>query len=267
MAGNKFFFNFWAGFVAALLLSSFASAVEAAGKSTVLVAGATGGTGRLVVTELLAADYHVVAMARNGDKAKQLFSDYLDKGVTIAVADVTEPETLPAIFAQVDYVISTLGTAIGSEGDNNPETVDYQGTVELIEQAKYHSIKKFILITSGGTTWWLHPLNWFGDDVLKWKHKSELYLRDSGINHVIIRPAGGLKDEPANTKAIKFTQTDGIPSTISRADVATVAVKALIHDQATNKTFEIQDDDDGQTTASINWQQVFADMTVDSDNF
>ncbi len=247
-----------------LLLSSGAIADgHAQNKGVVLVAGATGGTGRLVVEQLNQQGYTVRAMVRDMEKGKKLLGDNIE----LVKADVTKADTLTAAVAGTDYIISTIGTPIGVEGPNNPETVDYLGVVALIDAAKATQNKKFILITSGGTTWWTHPLNWFGDGVLTWKHKSELYLRDSGLTHVILRPAGGLTDEPLNTKTIKFTQSDGIPSTISRADVAFVTVQALLHSESDNKTFEIQDDEDGQLSSDIDWQSTFKTMTVDSDNF
>ena len=232
-------------------------------KGIVLVAGATGGTGRIIVSQLQEQGFHVRAMVRNLEKGKTV----LGEDIELVKADVTDPATLTNAVAGANYIISAIGTPIGTEGKNNPETVDYLGVVALIDAAKQAGTEKFILITSGGTTWWIHPLNWFGGDVLKWKHKSEVYLRESGLTHVIIRPAGGLKDEPANTKTIKFTQSDGIPSTISRSDVATAAVNALIFSEANNKTFEIQDDEEGQRSDQVDWLNTFSSMTVDSDNF
>ncbi|ARN73405.1 SDR family oxidoreductase [Oceanicoccus sagamiensis] len=235
----------------------------ASDKGLVLVAGATGGTGKLVVEQLLQQGYSVRAMVRSIEKGKKV----LGNDIELVKADVTQKETLAAAVNGTDYIISTIGTPIGAEGTNNPENVDYLGVVALIDTAKAAQSKKFILVTSGGTTWWTHPLNWFGDGVLTWKHKSELHLRASGLNHVILRPAGGLTDEPLNTKKIKFTQSDGIPSTISRADVAAVAVAALTHPESDNKTFEIQDDEEGQLSSEVNWQSTFEAMTIDSDNF
>ncbi|MGK0441682.1 MAG: hypothetical protein ACJA0N_001483 [Pseudohongiellaceae bacterium] len=233
------------------------------GNRVVLVAGATGGTGRLVVEQLIAEGFEVRAMVRNLDKGKRV----LGEKVKLVQADVTKPETLTAAVASTDYIISTIGTSIGAEGGNNPQTVDYQGVVALIDAAQAAGNKKFVLVTSGGTTWRFHPLNWLGDDVLKWKRKSEIHLRESGLNHVIVRPAGGLKDEPINSKSISFSQDDGIPSTISRINVAIVTVKALMFEESNNKTFEIEDHEDGQTTDEINWQQVFQKLKVTSDNF
>ena len=236
---------------------------QAGGKGLVLVAGATGGTGRIVVQQLIDAGYQVRAMVRNLDKGKTI----LGADIALVKADVTAADTLTAAVAGVDYAISTIGTALGAKGNNTPENVDYLGTVALIDAAEAAGVKKFVLVTSGGTTWRIHPLNWFGDNVLKWKRKSEIHLRQSGMTHVIVRPAGGLKDEPGNSKPIEFTQRDGIPSTITRADVATVAVKALIFADADNKTFEIQNRDDGPTADQIDWQLVFQQLSEQSDNF
>lgn len=230
---------------------------------TVLVVGATGGTGKHIIEQLQDSDYDLVAMVRNEEKARQLFGE----DIQLAVADVTQPDTLPAAMEGVDLVISALGSNLKGEGSSTPEAVDYHGTVALIDAAEQAGVKKFVLITSGGTTWWIHPLNWFGQDVLKWKRKAEIHLRTKSMTHVIVRPAGGLTDEPGNTSPIVFTQNDGIPSTISREDVATVAIKALEMASADNKTFEIKDNDDGVAVDKLDWQTVFNDLTVNSDNF
>ena len=248
----------------AILLGALAlTSLSVANPGTVLVVGATGGTGQHIVRQLQETGYPLVAMVRNVDKARSLFGD----AVPLVTADVTDPATLPAALEGVDLVISALGASLDGEGKASPESVDYHGTVALIDAARAAGVSKFVLITSGGTTWWLHPLNWFGQDVLKWKRKAEIHLRESGLTHVIVRPAGGLKDEPGNTQTIVFTQNDGIPSTITRADVATVSIAALKHPEANNKTFEIKDSGKGTRVSDVDWTAVFSAMTEQSDNF
>lgn len=239
------------------------SSVYADTKALVLVAGSTGGTGRLVVAQLIDAGYEVRAMVRDLDRGKEV----LGPDIVLVKADVTKPQSLIAAVQGADFIISTIGASIKGEGNNSPETVDYMGAKALIDAAKAAGTKKFIMVTSGGTTWWIHPLNWFGGNVLKWKQKAEIHLRASGLTHIIVRPAGGLKDEPGNTQAIVFSQNDGIPSSISREDVATTVVKALQFKQANNKTFEIKNDEDGQVIGRVDWLNTFATMTEQSDNF
>ncbi len=245
-----------------LALATLASShIFADGKGLVVVAGATGGTGRLVVKHLIAEGYGVRAMVRSIEKGKRV----LGEDIAMVRADVTEPSTLPPLLAGADFVISAIG--VSGKGEASPEDVDYGGSVALIDASKSAGIKKFIMVTSGGVTWWTNPINWFGGDVLKWKRKAELYLRVSGLTHVIVRPNGGLTDKPGNSNKIIFTQRDGFPWAISREDVAIVCVKALVHVEANNKTFEVRDSDDGLVTSSINWTKTFSAMIVQSDNF
>ena len=237
------------------------SQIFADGKGLVVVAGATGGTGRLVVKHLIAEGYEVRAMVRSLKKGKQV----LGEDIAMVQADVTEPSTLPPLLTGADFVISAIG--VSGKGEARPENVDYGGSVALIDASKSARIKKFIMVTSGGVTWWTHPINWFSGGVLKWKRKAELYLRVSGLTHVIVRPNGGLNDKPGNLKKIIFTQNDGFPSSISREDVAIVCVKALVHKEANNKTFEVRNGGDGRITSSVDWAKTFSAMVVQSDNF
>jgi uncharacterized protein YbjT (DUF2867 family) len=242
-----------------VLVSLMSSGTFAGDKGLVVVAGATGRTGQLVVKYLKAEGYEVRAMVRSLEKGKRV----LGEDIAMVQADVTEPSSLPPLLDGADFVIS----AIGSGSKASPEAVDYGGSVALIDAAKSAGIKKFVMVTSGGVTWRFHPLNWTGENVLKWKRKAELYLRASGLTHVIVRPNGGLSDKSANTNRITFTQNDKFAMRISRDDVAIVCVKALVFKEADNKTFEIQNDDDGLVAKDVDWRKTFSAMAVQSDNF
>jgi len=244
-----------------LMATLNSSQVIAGGQGIVVVAGATGGTGRHVVSHLKAEGYEVRAMVRSLEKGRQMFGE----DVAMVRADVTEPSTLPPLLAGADYVISAIG--VSGRGEASPKDVDYAGSLALINASKAAGIKKIIMVTSGGVTWWTHPINWFSGGVLKWKRKAEQYLRTSGLTHVIVRPNGGLTDKPGNADKIIFTQNDGFPSSISREDVAIVCVKALGHTEANNKTFEVKNSEDGLVTGAIDWTKWFGEMLVQSDNF
>jgi len=233
-------------------------------KGIVVVAGATGGTGRLVVKHLIAEGYGVRAMVRSLEKGKQV----LGEDSVLVQGDVTKPSTLPPLLEGADFVISAIGASGKAKGKASPEAVDYIGSVALIDAAQSAGIKKFIMVSSGGVTWWTHPLNWFYGGVLTWKRKAEVYLRGSGLIHVIVRPNGGLSDDPSNVNKIVFTQKDGFPSSsISREDVAIACVKALAYKEADNKTFEILNGGDGSVAGSVDWEKTFGAMVEQSDNF
>jgi uncharacterized protein YbjT (DUF2867 family) len=249
------------GLALAILASSPGFAED---KGIVVVAGATGGTGRLVVKHLIAEGYAVRAMVRSLEKGKKV----LGEDSALVQADVTEPSTLPPALEGADFVISAIGASGKEKGKASPEAVDYIGSIALIDAAQSAGIKKFIMVSSGGVTWWTHPLNWFYGGVLTWKRKAEVYLRGSGLTHVIVRPNGGLSDDPGNVNKIVFTQKDGFPSSsISREDVAIACVKSLAHKEADNKTFEILNGGDGSVANSVDWKKTFSAMVVESNNF
>lgn len=244
-----------------VLASLSSSQAFAEGKGVVVVAGATGRSGRLIVSHLRAEGYEVRAMVRSLEKGRQMFGE----DVAMVRADVTEPSTLPPLLAGADFVVSAIG--VSGRGEASPKDVDYGGSLALIDASKTAGIKKFVMLTSGGVTWWTHPVNWFSGGVLKWKRKAEQYLRASGLTHVIVRPNGALTDKPGNADRIVFTQNDGFPSSISREDVAIVCVKALMHKEADNKTFEVKNSGDGLVVSAVDWAACFGAMLVQSDNF
>ena len=89
--------------------------VYAGEKGIVVVAGATGRMGRLVVKHLKAEGYEVRAMVRSLEKGKQVFGE----DVTLVRADVTEPSTLPPLLAGADFVISAIG--VSGRGESKPQ--------------------------------------------------------------------------------------------------------------------------------------------------
>jgi uncharacterized protein YbjT (DUF2867 family) len=248
--------NFLLGLI---IMGMMPSGVIAESKGLVVVAGATGRTGLLVVKHLKAEGYEVRAMVRRLEKGTSV----LGEDVTMVQADVTQPSSLAPALDGADFVISAIGTA----GEVSPEVVDYKGSLALIDASKAAGIKKFIMVTSGGVTWRYHPVNWFSDDVLKWKRKAEIYLRASGLTHVIVRPNGGLSNDPEGANTITFRQNDTWGGKISRDDVAVVCVKALEYQAANNKTFEIQNDGEGLSVKDVDWEKTFGAMVVESPNF
>jgi uncharacterized protein YbjT (DUF2867 family) len=75
--------------------------------STVLVVGATGSIGRLVVEEAVRQGYRTRALVRDPARARQLPLPEAQ----LVVGDVTRPDTLPAAVDGVDAVVFTLGLA------------------------------------------------------------------------------------------------------------------------------------------------------------
>ncbi|MBB5776699.1 NmrA family NAD(P)-binding protein [Nonomuraea jabiensis] len=91
---------------------------------TILVTGATGTVGRLVVEELLAAGQHVRALTRNPAKAA------LPEGVEVVAGDFARPETLTDAFEGV-----TAAHLINFAGDDYAPLPDGAAIVELAVKA------------------------------------------------------------------------------------------------------------------------------------
>lgn len=95
---------------------------------SLVVTGATGHLGRLVVESLLekgvAAD-QVVATARDTSR----LSDLADRGVDVRQADYTDPASLKAAFAGADRVLLVSGNEIGQR------TAQHQNVIDAAQEA------------------------------------------------------------------------------------------------------------------------------------
>jgi uncharacterized protein YbjT (DUF2867 family) len=205
-------------------------------KPLVLVAGATGKTGALVVAELQAEGYPVRAFVRNAAKA----AERLGPDVEAAVGDLRDPASIAAALEGVDVVINAAGSGVPAADDNMPEHVDFEGARNLADAASAAGVGRHVLVSSMGVTQDDHQLNRLFNNILVWKRKGEDAVVASGVSYTIVRP-GGLTDTAGSVRKIIFEQGDlpGMDKSISRADVARVCVAALQDDEARNKVFEI----------------------------
>ena len=212
------------------------SAADGNAKPLVLVAGATGKTGSLVVAQLQAEGYPVRAFVRNAEKA----AEQLGPDVEAAVGDLRNPDSIAAALDGVDVLINAAGSGVPAADDNMPEHVDFEGARNLADAAAAAGVGHYVLVSSMGVTDDEHALNRMFNNILIWKRRGEEAVLASGITHTIVRP-GGLSDAPGNAQAITFEQGDvpGPGKVISRADVARVCVAALQDEGARNKVFEI----------------------------
>ena len=245
----------WAENPAGTSLIKTGTSKTAANKGLVLVAGATGKMGRLVVRTLLENGFTVRAFVRDVERAKKLLGATTD----CVKGDVREIASIKPALVGVTYIISAIGAGPGGEAGNGPEFVDYGGVKNLSDAVSAANLDQFVLISSMGVTHEDHYLNKAFDNVLKWKLKGEEVLRTSGVPYTIVRP-GGLTDKEGGQYEILFKQGDKDGGMISRADVARVCVAALEIPAARNKTFEVIN---GSTPPVKDWQKRFAGLMPD----
>ncbi|PZO43762.1 MAG: epimerase [Pseudanabaena frigida] len=196
------------------------------------VAGATGQTGRHIVTELVKRNISVRALVRNLELARQI----LPSEVELVKGNVLFADTLTEAIADCDVVVCATG-AKPSLNALEPYLVDYIGTKNLVNAAKVKNIQHLAIVSSLCVSKLFHPLNLFWL-VLFWKKQAEQYLQNSGLTYTIVRPGGLLNHEKQGGLAMSGADTL-FEGSIPRTKVAQVTVEALFEDTAKNKLVEI----------------------------
>lgn len=194
-------------------------------KQNVLVAGANGTTGQIIIDLLQKSDaYKPIAMVRK-EEQKERFEK---ENVAVVLADLKDD--LSQALSAVDKVIFAAGS-----GGTNVIEVDQNGAIKLMDAAKKSGISKFVMLGSMGTD----DPSQGGDleDYLKAKQVADKHLRASDLDYVIVRP-GALTNEAGQGKIELGSKLD-ISGSISRADVAQTLVEVLENGIGQNQTFEI----------------------------
>lgn len=223
-------------------------------KERVLVVGASGGTGRFIISQLEEQGYEVVPTSRNPERAAETVGgDFAWRRMNL-----TSPESVDAAVRDVDFVITAHG-ATEAEGPNDPEQVDWIGTRYLIDAAGKIGVKHYVMISAASAGNPDSPLNARFGNVLIWKGRAEDYLRDSGLRYTIVR-GPGLRDNPGGQKPILLEQGGSGRRLLEREDLATVAVAALNNEAAFGKTFVARNAD---SSAGMDLQQQLNSLRLD----
>ena len=204
-------------------------------RMTVLVAGATGSIGSLVVKEALHRGHAVRALVRNADKAGEL-----PRETQVVLGDVTRPDTLPGAVDGVDAIVFALGS--DGAGKVGAETVDYGGVRNVLAALKSRKAR-IALMTSIGVTNRTGSFN-RSTEAHDWKRRSERLVRASGLPYTIVRPGWFDYNGPDEHRLILLqgdrrqagNSSDGV---IARQQIAEVLVGSLSSEQALRKTFEL----------------------------
>ncbi|WP_432411056.1 SDR family oxidoreductase [Rasiella sp. SM2506] len=189
----------------------------------ILVAGATGTTGKKVINLLKDTDHYTpVAMVRNESQEKQ----FKDQGVETVWGDLTKD------VSNTTKGIHKVIFAAGS-GGKDVHNVDQEGAKRLIDASKKDRIEKFVMLSSMGAD------NPQGElkEYLQAKQNADQYLDISGLTFSIVRP-GALNNNEGLGK-IKLQHKLNEQGEIPRWDVARTLVKSLDTNVAKNQAFEI----------------------------
>lgn len=192
---------------------------------TVVIFGATGGTGRQLIEQALAAGYRVRAFARNPASISNTH-EHLD----VVKGDVFDPATIDPALDRADAVLCALGALPWGS-----PPVCSVGTRNIIESMRRHGVRRLVCETAFGlgTTWTELPL--FGRIFARFiirkylddKIVQENLIRDSDLAWVIVRPTrltnGPLTRQYRSGTNLSFTRSPKI----SRANVAAFMIEQL----------------------------------------
>lgn len=249
----------------------------------VLVTGATGRTGSIVIQKLrqYPQEFEVVGLARSETKVKDLFGStegfFLGeiKNKSTLVQAIKDCQALVILTSAIPKMKAPPAPGERPEFEfepgQTPEEIDWLGQKNQIDAALEAGVKHIVLVGSMGGENPNHYLNRVGNgNILIWKRKAEQYLVDSGIDYTIIHP-GGLLDQPGGKRELIVGKNDtllnnppnGIPTSIPRADVAELVVQALREPHARNKVFDVisKPEDDPTAVATTDFTGLFVQAT------
>lgn len=216
----------------------------------ILVAGATGSVGRMIVQQLLARGKPVRILVRPTSDYQAL----VEAGAEPAIGDLKDRSSLDRACAGVSTVITTAN-AVQRGGDDTVESVDLNGNHSLIDAAKAAGVGHFIFVSAQGGDI-NHPV-----PLMQAKARTEAHLRDSGMQYTILQPnifmgvwfgvVIGLAVQ--NNQPVTLVGAgDKRHTFIAESDVAAFAVAAVDNPAAINQTLVLGGPE------AISWQDAVA---------
>ncbi|MGH7575618.1 MAG: complex I NDUFA9 subunit family protein [Longimicrobiales bacterium] len=162
---------------------------------TVLLTGAAGFVGNHAVRRLAGTGRPVRALVRNVGKAHQRLADVADK-IEIVQADVTDREALAPLMEGVTTLIHLVAIALEKPGQTY-ETVNDQGTVNVVDAANQAGVERFIFMSQNGAD------SASPHRFLRSKGRAQDYVARHGRNWTALRPSSifGPQDEFFNAIA------------------------------------------------------------------
>jgi len=201
----------------------------------ILIVGANGHLGHVVVETALQEGYHVRAADVKIDRLDSMEHPGLEK----VQVDVTKKETLYSLMKGVWGVISTVGLW----RENPPftfDSVDRQGNINLFEAAMEQSVRKVVYVSA------LNAEKARKAKVLLAKRAVERYLENSGLDYTVFRPSGLFHDfvevfKPQILKGRVRAVGDGTlkMQPLSPKDLARCMVDALQNPKASFRIYDI----------------------------
>jgi uncharacterized protein YbjT (DUF2867 family) len=225
----------------------------------ILVVGASGKTGQVLLKQLADTAHQVTGLLRKAEQ-ETLVTQF---GATMLLGDLeNNTDDLCKGFDAIFFVAGSRG--------KNVQGVDYQGLANLVKSAEANSIQRFLYIGSINTgkqpEQFVKELKAYYGSVneavpegllkatesagyhsyVKMKEKAEQAITNSSLNYTILR-AGLLTQESGSRKVNLVEGTLNAFGKIARENVASCFIAALENKNTRRKTYTILD---GNTSIS-----------------
>lgn len=202
----------------------------------ILIVGASGRLGGIVARRLLADGKPVRAMSRTPANLSELQK----LGAEVVAGDQRDPQSLAAACKGIDTIF-TASHAFTGKSDNDSRVVDGVGNRNLMDAARAAGVRLVVYTSILGARP-NHPV-----DMYRYKYATEQYLRASGLDCTILRPAPFMETwlEILGDSVLKrgtamvFGKGMNPINFVSVEDVASIAVRALEDRQALGKIIEV----------------------------
>jgi len=198
---------------------------------SVVVTGATGHLGRLVVEQLLARGTDPSTIVATGRRTEAL-ADLADQGVRTAKVDFTDPASLDAVLEAGDVLLLVSGSEVGKRVEQH---------ANVIEAAKRAGVARIVYTSA--------PKADTSALVLAPEHKAtEELIRDSGLPSTLLRNGWYTENyaqtvqQAAETGSFIGSVGDGLVSSASRTDYAEAAAVVLTTDGHEGRIYELSGD-------------------------
>jgi uncharacterized protein YbjT (DUF2867 family) len=202
----------------------------------VLVAGATGQLGRVIVRKLIASGTPVRALARDRRRLEEFAA-----GAEIAAVDLRDLSKLTEACRGIDQIVATANNSMG-KGPTSPSRIDLSAYQNLCAAARNARVRRLIYVSNQGVAQ-DSPVDFFR---IKWYIEDA--IRRSGVPYVMLRPTAfmdiWIDQVVARSIREKGTATifgDGssVSNYIAVEDVAEFAVRIVSHPEIVNETIDV----------------------------
>ncbi|MFD4695816.1 NAD(P)-dependent oxidoreductase [Streptomyces sp. NPDC058463] len=195
----------------------------------IAVFGANGPTGRHLTEQALAIGHEVVAVTRRPGSLRTR------PGLTVAVADATDPEAVDAAVDGTDAVLSALGTQFSKE-----TITTYSASATAITRAMArHGVKRLLTVSSSiaDPDWrptGAHFFNLVLDPLVNRRlgrtlhedmRRMEAVIRRTDLDWTLVRPSGLFEHPTVTDFHTAGTSADGVFT--ARADLAASMLREL----------------------------------------